>query len=117
MTVLTDNTEDGPFQVWGPNGYTNIFGDYTLQPGIHNGHVWYLKDDNKDIKMYAAQYGRFHICPTSTPYDMNTGWAYSTDVEPDCAEETGFSWKYWNPDTEIWLDAGSNIQVLGHRNA
>jgi len=114
VQVVTDDMESGPYQVWGPDNYYNIFGYYTLQPGMHNDHVWYLKDDNKDIKLYAAQYNRFHICPADTLDNENTGWAYNEEISDECVENwenSGFKWKFWNPDSGEWLQAGTNLYV------
>ena len=110
ISVFTDDFVGGPYQV-----VNFVFGDYTRQPGEHNGHAWYLKDDNPTIKLYAAQGGHYHICPADTPDNTRTGWAYHTGDITDCAEDTATDWSYWDQHLNMWVAAGTKLQVMGHK--
>jgi len=109
ISVFTDDFVGGPYQA-----LNFIFGDYTKQPGQHNDHVWYLKDDNPTIKLYAAQGGQFHICPADTPDNTRSGWAYDTGSITDCAEDTATTWSYWDQNLNQWIAAGSKLQIMGY---
>lgn len=116
------NLEDGAYPFFGPRNYhgnPHIYGDYRQQPGLYNGHHWWLKDNDSSLKIFMAG-GDWvistaglvgHLPQTFQRSPFNT-MAFSS-AGNTCPEDIFFQWNYYNADFQAYKPAGETITVYG----
>jgi len=100
------NDNKGPYKL-----LENYYGTYTIQNGLIGGKNWFAGSgsrSDKAIWYYEAQ-GRWIVGLKNNVY-TGTGWFSSLD-DDDCPDTIYYTWKYYVPAIDDWVDAGKSMAI------
>jgi len=89
---------------------SEIFQYYTHETGSVNGHPHYTSVDGKNAIWYNTKNKGWMIGDTADR-GGNICNAHTGTNDVDCPEEVAFTWKYWNLDPDMWLNADKGLTV------
>jgi len=91
----------------------NFYGNYHIQDRYVNGKPWYLKEDDKDLRLYFNKDCSYWLlttegAPGHTPMGDKHCVAqiynsHSSDMCPNIG--TNKHWHYWIPSATVWVHA------------
>jgi len=87
-----------------------IFQDYTHEPGLVDGHPHYTSVDGKKAIWFEATRKGWIIGKTSDRGGSQAN-AHTGTNPADCPEDVAFTWRYWNQDPDMFLNADKGLSV------
>lgn len=93
-----------------------IFEDYFQEPGLVNGHVHYTSSDGHQAIWFNKKKSNWSIGNVEWREKDNLRAAAHSGTcgkacRPDCPNEVGFTWRYWNTDPDLFLDANKGLSI------
>jgi len=86
-----------------------LFQMYFQQPGLVNGRVHYTSSDETKA-IWFDKNGNWAIGKVGDR-GSNEAAAHSNNNKPNCPDEVPFTWRYWNTDPDLWLDADTGLSI------
>jgi hypothetical protein len=88
---------------------SKIFKYYFQQPGLVNGRVHYTSSDG-DHAIWFGKNSHWDIGDVKNR-GSTTANAHSGNSKPNCPSEVAYTWRYWNQDPDLWLDADKGLSI------
>ena len=93
-----------------------MFKDYFQEPGLVNGHVHYTSSDGYQAIWWSKGTLSWAIGNANRRGSARKAAFSGTNIlgilgKPDCPHDVAFTWEYWNPLWDKWMNADKGLSI------